>query len=70
MLSACQPVGDGPQSGSQEEKGGRGVQTTEPTAEGGRVGDAIWIFEGGAALSSDLCSRKYRRRAWLRATRL
>jgi hypothetical protein len=46
MLSACQPVGDGPQSGSQEEKGGRGVQTTEPTAESGRVGDAIWIFEG------------------------
>jgi hypothetical protein len=46
MLSACQPVGDGLQSGSQEEKGGRGVQTTEPTAEGRRVGDAIWIFEG------------------------
>jgi hypothetical protein len=27
-------------------------------------------LRGGAALSSDLCSRKYRRRAWLRATRL
>ncbi|PYU37200.1 MAG: hypothetical protein DMG54_34455 [Acidobacteria bacterium] len=27
-------------------------------------------LRGGAALSMDLCSRKYRRRAWLRATRL
>src|SRR5260370_42306813 len=46
MLGDCQPVGAGPESGSEEETGGRGVQTTEPTAEGGRVGDAIWIFEG------------------------
>src|SRR5260370_42432956 len=46
MLGDCQPVGAGPESGSEEETGGRGVETTEPTAEGGRVGDAIWIFEG------------------------
>lgn len=46
MLSACQPVSDDPHSRAQEGKGGRGIQATEPTAESGRIGDAIRIFEG------------------------
>ena len=45
LLTACQPVGDGPQSRAQEGKGGRGVEAMEPTAEGGRIRDAIRIFE-------------------------
>ena len=45
LLSACQPVGDGSHSRAQEGKGGRGVQTTEPTAESGRARDAIGILK-------------------------
>lgn len=46
LLSARQPVSDDPHSRGQEGKGGRGIQATEPTAESGRIGDAIRIFEG------------------------
>jgi hypothetical protein len=45
LLTVCQPVGDGPQSRAQEEKSGRGIEAMEPTAEGGRIRNAIRIFE-------------------------
>jgi hypothetical protein len=45
-LAAHQPLPDNVQSGSQTgERGPRGIQAAEPAAEGGRVRDAIRIFE-------------------------
>lgn len=47
-LCAVEPRTDGQHHGAQERKRRPGrIQTPEPSAQGGGVGHAVWIFDGG-----------------------